>query len=177
MACRAVALLLLLGTGGAAAATTATISGTATSCERLLLPPDGVFEVKLQDISRDDAAQVARPDRLLVETYWKLFRCGGAPATAVPGHPEAHIVLKLGGQLVGSGGCNRLTGWYRRDGVAITLGPVATTAVECSPGAEQEGAFLEALRRARSYRIAGEELDLLDADGKVVAEFTAVDLR
>lgn len=244
------ALLALAWIGGAAAVNAETIRGTVIFRERMLLPPDAVCEVTLQDVSRADApaevlgrarldsagqvpirfqleydparlvegrryalratisaggrllfttttvqpppaagveaelvvqrvgaAQEARPDRLLVETYWKLFRCSGAPVAVVPGHPEAHIILKLGGQLIASGGCNRLTGSYQRDGAAILLGPVATTTLECFPGSEQEGAFLEAMRNARSYRIAGDDLDLLDADGKVVAEFTAVDLR
>jgi heat shock protein HslJ len=168
---------VLLGIGGAAAVAAATIPGHASLSERMPLPPDAVREVTLQSESRADAGQEARPDRSLVETYWKLIRCGGAPAAAVPGHREPHLILKLGGQLIGSGGCNDLTGWYRRDGAAITLGPVATTTLECSPGSEQEGAFHEALRHARSYWIAGDELDLLDAERKVVAEFTAVDLR
>lgn len=65
------------------------------------------------------------------------------------------ITLKFkGDRLNGSSGCNGYTAIYQRDTSEIDVRRVATTRMICPPEiVEQEEAFLQALRSARSYEI------------------------
>jgi putative lipoprotein len=75
------------------------------------------------------------------------------------------------GRISGTGGCNRIMGKARIEGAAITLGPLATTRMACSPAVmDQERKFLAALEAARSWRIdaARHKLVLLGAKGETL---------
>jgi putative lipoprotein len=118
------------------------------------------------------------PDRMLINTYWKLTALRSAPAVAPGRQREAHVVLQADGQsIVGSGGCNRLTGTYRVEGEALTIETLATTEMACEEGMAQEERFLESLREVRRHRIRGDRLELLDEAGGVLARLFAIDLR
>ncbi len=70
------------------------------------------------------------------------------------------------GRISGTGGCNRIMGKARIAGATITLSPLATTRMACSPAVmDQERKFLAALEAARSWRIdpARHKLVLLGA--------------
>ncbi len=43
----------------------------------------------------------------------------------------------------------------------------------CPEGMNTEQAFLQSLGRVRTWKIAGQSLELLDSDGKVRAQFNA----
>lgn len=112
----------------------------------------------------------------LEDTYWKLTSLGDAPLTASGPPREPHLILHPDDHRAsGSGGCNRFTGSYELDGRALTFGPIASTMMACAEGMDTEAAFFAALRRVRAWRIAT-GLELLDADGVVVARFDPVDL-
>ena len=84
--------------------------------------------------------------------------------------------------LGGSMGCNqygggRDSGRYiaTGDGTLTIPGPFAVTVQLCStPGGimEQEAAYIEALRSAASYRVAGDRLELENAAGDTILVFT-----
>lgn len=119
-----------------------------------------------------------RPDRTLVNTYWKLVQLRGAPVTVAPNQREPHLILQMqGNRVVGSGGCNRLTGSYTLNGDFVGFGGVAATRMACPDGMEQEGAFLRALGEVKSWRVRGDELALLDDANAAILQFVAVDLR
>jgi heat shock protein HslJ len=119
-----------------------------------------------------------KPDRAPVNTYWKLTRLGAEAAVTPDGRTEPHLVLRTDGHTVdGSGGCNRLGGTYRLEGAALSFGPLATTKMMCADAIEQERRFLAVLATVRGWRVAGDDLTLLDAVGAPVARFTAVDLQ
>lgn len=120
------------------------------------------------------AAAQAQAEQL-ENTYWKLTELAGKPAFAVPEQREPHIVLQAGDKpsLRGSGGCNRLVGSYRLKGTAIEFGPVASTRMACARGMDQEQDMLEALAAVRMWKIQARQLDLCDADGKLLARFEA----
>jgi heat shock protein HslJ len=89
-------------------------------------------------------------------------------------------VLRLGehGSLEGDGGCNRFRGGYTLNRDWRAIGPIANTRKACpEPDGimEQEVTYLQALETVAKYRIEGEELTLLNGDGKVAASFRAVD--
>jgi heat shock protein HslJ len=126
----------------------------------------------------DAAPRASSSDRTLENTYWKLVELGGAKALAFEREREAHVILQREpGRVVGSGGCNRLTGTYVLDGASLTFSRVAATMMACAQGMEQERAFLDALGAARIWRVAGDALELADASGAVLARFVAVDLE
>jgi heat shock protein HslJ len=154
----------------------ATISGTATYPDRSALPPDATLEVTVEDVSLADA--IEKPDRTLVNTYWKLVQLRGAPVTVAPQQREPHVILQLGrNRIVGSGGCNRLGGTYTLNGDFVAFADVAATGRACAAGMEQEAAFGAALAQVKSWRVRGDELALLDGANAAILGFVAVDLR
>jgi heat shock protein HslJ len=110
----------------------------------------------------------------LENTYWKLMHLGDAPVTVASRQAEPHLIINsLTRRAGGSGGCNRFGGSYELNGDRLSLGPMAATMMACAEGTGTEKAFLEALGRVSGWRITGQQLELLDAAGKVVAPFEA----
>ena len=118
------------------------------------------------------------PDRSLTETYWKLVHLGDRAVEVAPDQPEPHLILHAAaGRVAGSGGCNRIMGSFTHDAHALSFGETGTTRMMCRAGMEQERAFFDALVQARTWRVRGDELELLDEPGRVVARFVAVDAK
>jgi copper homeostasis protein (lipoprotein) len=110
---------------------------------------------------------------LLENTYWKLTSLGEVPVTAVS-QQEPHFVLNPETHRVsGSGGCNRLTGSYELKGDHLTFSQLATTMMACVEGMDTEKALLKALTKAKTWKMAGDELELLNDAGNVMARFEA----
>ncbi|HKJ56117.1 MAG TPA: META domain-containing protein [Nitriliruptoraceae bacterium] len=90
--------------------------------------------------------------------------------------PLADVVVDLmitEDQLSGSGGCNRYMGGIDVDDPSLTIEPeIATTMMACPDEImAQENAYLAALNTVTDYSASDEELQLMDADGTVVARF------
>ena len=82
---------------------------------------------------------------------------------------EITAVFSEDGKISGSAGCNNYTASYEVDGERITVGPAATTRMMCAEPEgimEQEAAYLAALESAASYTIEGNQLELMDAEGR-----------
>lgn len=76
------------------------------------------------------------------------------------------------GALTGSDGCNQYAATYAVDGATIAITPDPSTLMACpEPVAQQATAYLDALAAAASYTIDGSQLNLIDADGKVLVNF------
>lgn len=120
------------------------------------------------------ADQAVQPT--LNNTYWKLLTLQGK---AVPRlDKEAHIILQAQGKLAGSGGCNRLMGTWKQDGTQLRISQVGRTRMACKgAAATTENAMLKVLEQVASWRMHGEQLELLDAKGKLLAQWQAVALR
>jgi heat shock protein HslJ len=71
----------------------------------------------------------------------------------------------------GSGGCNRLMGSYEAKGAQLTFSQMATTRMACAQGMDTEKALVEALATVKGWKITGQQLELLEGDGQVVASF------
>lgn len=107
-------------------------------------------------------------------TQWKLTQLEGKPATAAsPEKAPSLQFLAADKRVVGSGGCNRLTGSYTLDGNKLTLGQVASTMMACPHGMDQEQALHAAFKKVTNWRVDGETLQLLDAGGRSIATFEA----
>ena len=118
-------------------------------------------------------------DSPLRGTYWKLVRLGDEAVTPAPGRREAHMVLADDRLTVsGSGGCNRFTGAFEREGAdGLRFSRLAGTMMACLDGEAVERSFFQALSNTRHFRIAGAQLELLDAQQQVLARLQAVALR
>lgn len=115
---------------------------------------------------------------VLENTYWKLVRLGATPVTVAENQREPHFILQSEtGRVVGSGGCNRMTGSYTLTGDTLTFGQMAGTMMACPDGMDVEREFHKALRKVASWRIEGETLKLFDAAGVSIAEFESRYLR
>ena len=111
----------------------------------------------------------------LENTNWRLKQLGDAPVKAAPEQEQAYFVLHSENHRVsGSGGCNRLMGSYELSGDRLTFNQMASTMMACTKGMDTEKKFLDALNRVKTWEIAGHQLLLSDADGKVIARFSAV---
>jgi copper homeostasis protein (lipoprotein) len=110
-------------------------------------------------------------------TYWRLAELDGAPVPPEEKSPkrEAHLVFAANPRRVaGADGCNALTGPYTLTGSKIGLGRLAGTLMACTETGDRDQRFRQALAKAASYRTLGPELQLLDAEGRLLARFEAV---
>jgi len=108
-------------------------------------------------------------------TEWRLAACAGGDGApvAVPDGVMATAVFS-DGVVAGSTGCNRYHAPYRLDGTSIEIGPAAMTMMACEPErAEVEWAFTAALASAAGWALAGDVLEVLDAEGRVTLRFEA----
>ena len=108
-------------------------------------------------------------------TAWVLAALPGR--TAAGGH-LATLSFEAG-RAQGSDGCNRFGIPYTTKGSTIDLsGTGMSTQMGCPPEVmKQAGAFLDALRGARTYRVVNGQLQLLGADGAVRATLAAQSTR
>lgn len=80
-----------------------------------------------------------------------------------------------GGRASGTDGCNRYSTPYTVKGTAIEVSPRGiSTQMACPPEVMQQAeTFMTALSLAKSHRVSGDELQLLAADGAVLATLAA----
>lgn len=130
---------------------------------------------EVQLLLRRTGGNAAAAQSLALENqYWKLARIDGNAVTISPKQKEPHLIFDSKEHRVsGSGGCNRVAGSYQIEGNKLKLGQMAGTMMACMEGMDTEQAMMNALQRAASFRIAGQQLELLDAGGKAVVTFEA----
>jgi len=114
----------------------------------------------------------------LENNYWKLTRLGDEPAPALEGRREPHLVFHSEeGRVAGTGGCNQFSGSYKIEGTSIRFGMMAMTKMACLESKDVDQALLSSLETATSFRKTAHRLELLDAEGLVVARFEARELQ
>jgi heat shock protein HslJ len=92
---------------------------------------------------------------------------------SVPSDRPPTIRFQPDGRVAANTGCNTAGGDYRVDGNRLDIGTMAMTRRACADERrnELESAFVSAIERTESFRIAGDSLELLDASGGVLARF------
>jgi heat shock protein HslJ len=119
-------------------------------------------------------SSVRNPSASLENTYWKLTHLREAAVRLESQQQEPYFVLNPESHRVsGSGGCNGLTGRYELKGDELTFRQMASTMMACPKGMDAEAAFLKALTEAKTWKIAGQQLELLDARRNILASFEA----
>ena len=111
----------------------------------------------------------------LTGTRWVLVALGATPLAAGATAREPFISL-LGDaerRLTGSGGCNSMFGSYALNGDAVAFSDIGATKMACDRGMNVETSLFSALSRVARWRIAGQQLELTDATGTMVARFEA----
>lgn len=136
-----------------------------------LMADGGIYE--FEPVGQQSLGSSKAP--LLENTDWKLIWLGDSPLTSASPQQEPHLLFDSNTHRVsGSGGCNRLTGGYQLTGSHLKFGQIASTMMACVHGMEAEQALLHMLPKVETWKIAGQELELLDASGKALARFTPI---
>jgi heat shock protein HslJ len=99
-------------------------------------------------------------------TAWVLSGLPGR--TLLPGRPAT--LQFHAGKAQGSDGCNRFTASYASKAATLEVSPGAMTMMACPEDVTQQAnAFMAALTGAKRYRVGAGKLELLDAEGAVLA--------
>ena len=94
---------------------------------------------------------------------WRIEAVRGAAAFDAS---KTMFEVAADGRVASTVGCNRIVGMQAVDGDRMTFGAMAATRMACPPPLDQlETAYLAALATARSWRIDGTTLTLLDERG------------
>jgi heat shock protein HslJ len=123
----------------------------------------------------DDGSELLRFAEATPVGDWEVaaFLSGNAVSSPLPG-TQLTASFAADGTLTGSGGCNTYRTAFTTDRGGIEIDPPAATRKACAAPEgvmEQEAAYLAALPAAVSYRVDGNSLALLTADGTYVASF------
>ena len=112
----------------------------------------------------------AEPAQALEGIEWVVVELNDGQNAFVK--PAAGTTLSLSfrgdGALVGNSGCNLFKAAYTRDGERLSIANAVATHRACKEMnvMERERALVDALMATRSWRLRGELLDLLLADGE-----------
>lgn len=115
------------------------------------------------------------PRASLENTTWILAGLTGQVTMAPPrGKPAGFTLVAKEHRVQGGTGCNRLIGDYQLDGEKLVFDGMASTRMACPESGDQEARFLEALDATRGWRLRGDTLELLDAEGNTRAQLKAL---
>ena len=113
------------------------------------------------------------PSQTLEGTHWRLASLDGQAVPTPAGVREVYLMLDAAQRRAsGFAGCNQFVSGYTQSGASLRFERPAATMMAC-PALAQEQAYLNALNATAAWRVSGERLQLLDAQGKPQAEFTA----
>ena len=114
----------------------------------------------------------ATPAVSLVGPTWRVTSIGGQPALS-----GTTITAEFSAEerVAGSAGCNRYMGGARAEAGRLSVGPLASTLMACSPDTvmAQEMQYLAALGAATSYTLSGDELRLGPSASATTLVFTS----
>jgi copper homeostasis protein (lipoprotein) len=113
----------------------------------------------------------------LEDTEWKLIALGEEAVMAPPaGRPGASLLLRGADKRAsGSDGCNRFMAGYELEGDRISFSQAASTMMACVDGEEVARRYMQALSTTARWRVLGGQLELYDADGRLLARLQAVE--
>lgn len=126
----------------------------------------------------DSTSNVAKATWALQNTYWRLRQINGQSVVLAKNQREPHLVLgSKDNRMHGFAGCNRMMGGYESAAETLHFKGVAVTMMACPEGMDTELAFTRALEQTQRYHIDDATLNLLDAEGKLLAQLEATALK
>jgi len=135
-----------------------------------------LFTLPLSLLLAACAAAPGTPDEPLQDRYWRAVEIDGKPVDKSSGG-EPHVVLDKALRTHGADGCNRFNGSYQVD-KGLRFGLLASTMMACPPPVDSQArAFTQALSATADYRIRGQVMELLDAQGKTRLRLEATFLK
>jgi putative lipoprotein len=88
---------------------------------------------------------------------------------------QSTLMFDAGQKVAGRAACNRYFGSFQQSGDAVEIKPGGATRMACPPAVmEQEDRFLAALSAVRRARREGDNLLLLDENGRVRMRLTPI---
>mgnify|MGYP001248735853 CR=1 FL=1 len=104
------------------------------------------------------------PERAsLAGSEWRVVEIAGTPA------PVAGTLRFTLTSIRGKAACNAFFGAFRESDGNIEIAGINETGNVCSGRMDVERAFLDALAQARTYKLDGSMLVLIDAAGRAIA--------
>lgn len=112
--------------------------------------------------------RVADPDRPLQNTRWVVESIADRQAvSSVPAGVEAYLVFQQGDRVIGSTGCNRLSGTAVQASGTITFAKIVTTKIACAADvARVEEAVLAVLKGTVTSTVEASQLILTHPSGR-----------
>ena len=128
-------------------------------------------------------ASAAGPEAMevneLIGTRWALVTYLNAAGETVNVLENSEVTAEFGpdGRVTGNAGCNNYFAGYTVDGNNLTISQAGSTMMACEPTEimDQEAGFLAALQSAATYSIAGDRLEIANADGETALTFQVVE--
>lgn len=110
-------------------------------------------------------------------TKWSLFQLIVGGDAVAPAPKDTDIFFQIDEErITGSSGCNSFNGAaMTADNNGLSFGPLVTTRKACAEELMNfESGILEQMAQVASYQLNGRSLELFNADGLILAKFTAV---
>lgn len=113
----------------------------------------------------------------LEDTEWKLVALGEEAVTPPQaGRAGAGLLLRAADKrAAGSDGCNRFMAGYELEADRISFSQAASTMMACVDGEEVARRYMQALSATARWRVLGRQLELYDADGRLLARLQSVE--
>lgn len=107
----------------------------------------------------------------LTGVTWQAVAVG---EDSIPDDSGIFIQFDVDGSIKGNGGCNGFFGSLAQSDGGIGIGSLASTEMACpEPTMSRETGFLESVHKMANYETTPDGMNLLAADGTVLAQFVA----
>lgn len=111
----------------------------------------------------------------LDNTSWKLDSYRSSIDHIVSPISTTKLTLEFkDGKISGSAGCNSYFAKYTQEGSSLNFGLIGSTKMYCTNPSvmDQETTYFSSLKATNKFKIDGNKLILMDADGKVLLTFS-----
>jgi heat shock protein HslJ len=113
----------------------------------------------------------------LTGTTWMLtmYNNGQGGVTSLVADAQITAIFGEDGRLNGSAGCNNYMTSFTAEGGNLSIEPAGSTRMFCDGEGimEQEAAYLMGLENVTTFTIRGNQLELRDASGALIASYVA----
>jgi heat shock protein HslJ len=126
--------------------------------------------------ARDAPAVANASSAPLTDSQWRLLTIEGQTVLNPPGPQQVYFLLQPRNTgVVGFAGCNRMFGRYALEGDSLKFDAMGATKMAClvESRLDLEQRFLSMFVRVTRWKITDRVLQLVDAEGRVIAEFEA----
>ena len=138
-----------------------------------------VIVEKFTGVWPDETCEPVRTDASLTNTYWKILRLGDAEIVAGVGGTEPGLTLNESeARFSATVGCNQMAGAFEFEENRLSFGQAASTMMACqTPLDDWDRRLADVLASTARWHVDGQALELLDAEGTVIALLEAEYLR